>query len=280
MRRAIVTVLLTVLAASPALALVCEVWCAAPAANPHAGHAQHGAAQSPVSGLQSPVGIQAPGFGLQASGGIRAPGSRLQASGLTRDCASHLLAEAVPRRVVHLPHCGTAQGGGARRTRARPRHDPLARSASAVDRSADCGSPSHLILRPRPACVRMLVSFFRESKHEPNVRTVDMLRAGRGRVGVAARVERAGQPARRPGAGAPARDAAGSARRARHDHSLFTGRDNGGTGWTPARTPMLGAHRQLGPWDAMIMGNAFVQYLEEFAPDSSGCGVSSAASTG
>ncbi len=48
--------------------------------------------------------------------------------------------------------------------------------------------------------------------------------------------------------------------------SLFTGRDNGGTGWTPARTPMFGAHRQLGPWDTMIMGNAFLQYLEEFAP--------------
>ena len=29
---------------------------------------------------------------------------------------------------------------------------------------------------------------------------------------------------------------------------------------------MLGAHRQLGPWNVMIMGNAFVQYLEEFAP--------------
>ena len=48
--------------------------------------------------------------------------------------------------------------------------------------------------------------------------------------------------------------------------SLFSGRDNGGTGWTPARTPMLGAHRQVGPWNVMIMGNAFVQYLDEFAP--------------
>src|SRR5688572_19256588 len=47
---------------------------------------------------------------------------------------------------------------------------------------------------------------------------------------------------------------------------LFSGRDNGGTGWTPARTPMLGDHRQVGPWNVMIMGNAFVQYLDEFAP--------------
>ena len=48
--------------------------------------------------------------------------------------------------------------------------------------------------------------------------------------------------------------------------SLFTGRDNAGTGWTPASTPMLAAHRQVGPWSMMLMGNAFLQYLEEFAP--------------
>jgi hypothetical protein len=48
--------------------------------------------------------------------------------------------------------------------------------------------------------------------------------------------------------------------------SLFTGRDNAGTAWTPARTPMLAAHRQAGPWSLMLMGNGFVQYLEEFAP--------------
>ena len=48
--------------------------------------------------------------------------------------------------------------------------------------------------------------------------------------------------------------------------SLFSGRDNAGTAWTPTRTPMLAAHRQAGPWSLMIMGNGFVQYLEEFAP--------------
>ena len=48
--------------------------------------------------------------------------------------------------------------------------------------------------------------------------------------------------------------------------SLFTGRDNAGTAWTPARTPMLAAHRQAGPWSLMLMGNGFLQYLEEFAP--------------
>jgi len=48
--------------------------------------------------------------------------------------------------------------------------------------------------------------------------------------------------------------------------SLFTRRDNAGTGWTPATTPMLAAHRQAGPWSLMLMGNGFVQYLEEFAP--------------
>ena len=44
--------------------------------------------------------------------------------------------------------------------------------------------------------------------------------------------------------------------------SLFTGRDNAGTAWTPARTPMLAAHRQAGPWSQMFMGNGFLQYLE------------------
>ena len=48
--------------------------------------------------------------------------------------------------------------------------------------------------------------------------------------------------------------------------SLFTRRDNAGTAWTPATTPMLAAHRQAGPWSLMLMGNGFVQYLEEFAP--------------
>jgi hypothetical protein len=47
---------------------------------------------------------------------------------------------------------------------------------------------------------------------------------------------------------------------------LFTNRDSAGTGWTPMRSPMLAAHRQAGPWSVMLMGNAFLQYLDEFAP--------------
>src|SRR6185436_14201075 len=48
-----------------------------------------------------------------------------------------------------------------------------------------------------------------------------------------------------------------------HDMSLFDGRDTAGTGWAPRATPMLATHLQLGPWTAMVMGNAFLSYLQE-----------------
>jgi hypothetical protein len=55
-----------------------------------------------------------------------------------------------------------------------------------------------------------------------------------------------------------------------HATSLFDGRDTAGTGWAPMATPMLGAHRQYGAWTTMLMGNAFLAYLQEFAPGDRG----------
>jgi hypothetical protein len=55
-----------------------------------------------------------------------------------------------------------------------------------------------------------------------------------------------------------------------HTMSLFDGRDTAGTGWAPISTPMLATHLQLGAWTAMVMGNGFVSYLQEFAPEHRG----------
>jgi hypothetical protein len=44
---------------------------------------------------------------------------------------------------------------------------------------------------------------------------------------------------------------------------LFTPRDSSGTAWVPDNTPMFGVHRSLGPWEAMVHGNAFVYYFAE-----------------
>jgi len=55
-----------------------------------------------------------------------------------------------------------------------------------------------------------------------------------------------------------------------HDMSLFDGRDTAGTGWAPVATPMLATHVRIGAWTAMVMGNAFFGYLQEFAPDERG----------
>ncbi len=52
--------------------------------------------------------------------------------------------------------------------------------------------------------------------------------------------------------------------------SLFDGRDTAGTGWAPIATPMLASHHQLGPWSTMLMGNGFLSYMQEFAPEHRG----------
>lgn len=55
---------------------------------------------------------------------------------------------------------------------------------------------------------------------------------------------------------------------AQHEHTvaastLFPAREASGTAWLPDRTPMYGFHRQHGPWEVMLHGNTFVQYLNE-----------------
>ena len=45
--------------------------------------------------------------------------------------------------------------------------------------------------------------------------------------------------------------------------TLFPSRDSSGTAWLPERTPMYGFHRQRGPWEVMLHGNTFLQYLYE-----------------
>jgi hypothetical protein len=45
--------------------------------------------------------------------------------------------------------------------------------------------------------------------------------------------------------------------------SLFSTRDASGTAWLPDLSPMYGAHRKAGPWELMLHGNAFGQFLYE-----------------
>ena len=53
-----------------------------------------------------------------------------------------------------------------------------------------------------------------------------------------------------------------------HEHGtdtseLFSSRDGSGTSWLPDASPMFGLHRQSPPWETMVHGNVFVQYLNE-----------------
>ena len=45
--------------------------------------------------------------------------------------------------------------------------------------------------------------------------------------------------------------------------SLFEPRDASGTAWLPDVTPMYGLHRTRTPWEMMLHGNVFLQYLNE-----------------
>jgi YHS domain-containing protein len=57
---------------------------------------------------------------------------------------------------------------------------------------------------------------------------------------------------------------------AQHEHlhqeageTLFNTRDASGTAWLPDLTPMYGFHRPAAPWEVMLHGNLFIQYLNE-----------------
>lgn len=61
-----------------------------------------------------------------------------------------------------------------------------------------------------------------------------------------------------------------------HEHQqgasvvLFSTRDASGTAWLPDVTPMYGFHHTLRGWEAMLHGNAFLQLLDERAPEHRG----------
>src|SRR5688572_29737586 len=80
---------------------------------------------------------------------------------------------------------------------------------------------------------------------------------------------------------------AGSAQTSSHEHpspaepqhehptpppalNLFSTRDASGTAWLPDVTPMYGFHHTLRGWDVMLHGNAFLQLLDERAPEHRG----------
>jgi hypothetical protein len=52
--------------------------------------------------------------------------------------------------------------------------------------------------------------------------------------------------------------------------SVFLSREASGTAWLPDGTPMYGVHLQARGWELMLHGNAFLQYLNEFAPEHRG----------
>ena len=45
--------------------------------------------------------------------------------------------------------------------------------------------------------------------------------------------------------------------------SLFPSREASGTAWLPQVTPMYAYHREVGDWQLMLHGNAFLQYLRD-----------------
>jgi hypothetical protein len=60
------------------------------------------------------------------------------------------------------------------------------------------------------------------------------------------------------------------AEHARHTHpsddpavAIPAGREASGTAWLPDESPMHALHRPIGPWDVMLHGNMFLQYLAE-----------------
>lgn len=70
--------------------------------------------------------------------------------------------------------------------------------------------------------------------------------------------------------GAAAAQSQPPAEASQHEHqleaaapSLFATRDGSGTSWLPDATPMYGFHRTGAPWEVMLHGNVFLQYLNE-----------------
>jgi hypothetical protein len=58
--------------------------------------------------------------------------------------------------------------------------------------------------------------------------------------------------------------------RAAPGESLFSARDGSGTSWLPANSPMHAGHARAGAWELMWHGNAFLQFINESAPEHRG----------
>jgi hypothetical protein len=54
------------------------------------------------------------------------------------------------------------------------------------------------------------------------------------------------------------------------EESLFPARDGSGTSWLPDQTPMHAGHARAGQWELMWHGNAFLQFINESAPEHRG----------
>jgi hypothetical protein len=57
---------------------------------------------------------------------------------------------------------------------------------------------------------------------------------------------------------------------AQAEENLFPSRDASGTSWLPALTPMHAGHARAGRWELMWHGQAFLQFINESAPEHRG----------
>ena len=78
----------------------------------------------------------------------------------------------------------------------------------------------------------------------------------------------AAQEHQHPAPAPPAQDHAHHAEQA--GESLFPARDASGTSWLPDRTPMHAGHARAGSWELMWHGTAFLQFINESAPEHRG----------
>ena len=58
--------------------------------------------------------------------------------------------------------------------------------------------------------------------------------------------------------------------RRRPNENLFPARDASGTSWLPDQTPMHAGHARAGSWELMWHGTAFLQFINESAPEHRG----------
>lgn len=69
---------------------------------------------------------------------------------------------------------------------------------------------------------------------------------------------------------APAEDHTQHAQHAQAQASLFQAREGSGTSWLPERSPMYAGHATAAGWELMWHGNAFLQFINEWAEEHRG----------